>query len=176
MRFCQLAASLVFACGASALYGQTVAVDRIPPVHGSVLSGEKVDLPDALKGKVGVLVLGFSRASGDVVAEWGKRLSKDYNSSGAVCYYEVSVLEGVPGILRGYVVKKISEAVPDFAKSHFLPVLDHEKEWKGAAGFKSSDEVYVLVVDGTGVVRARVQGAPTDANFAEVKRQVDAVR
>ena len=166
----------MLASWASGLHGQAAAADQIPPVHGSVLSGEKVDLPQALKGKVGVLVLGFSRKSGDVVAEWGKRLFRDYKGSTSISYYEMSILETVPGILRGYVVKRISESVPDVAKSHFLPVLDREKEWKAAAGFKSSEDVYVLVVDGTGVVRARVMGVATDANFAEVKRQVDAVR
>lgn len=149
---------------------------RIPPVHGSVLSGEKVNLPEALKGKVGVLVLGFSRASGDVVAAWGKKLFREYNGSDAVAYFEMSELESVPGILRGFVMKKISESMPDVAKSHFLPVLDHEKEWKAVAGFKASDDAYVLVVDDTGTLRGRVQGIATDANVAEVKRQVDAIR
>ena len=175
MRFCRLAVGFVLACGTSGLYGQMVAT-RIPPTHGTVLSGEKINLPEALKGKVGVLVLGFSRASGDAVAEWGKKLFQDYNGSTTVSYYEISVLEAVPGILRGYVVRKISESVPDVAKSHFLPVLDHEKEWKAAAGFKPQDDVYVLVVDAAGLVRARVAGVASDANFAEVKRQVDAVR
>ena len=175
MKFCSLAVGVALACGLSGLHGQTVPT-RIPPTHGTVLSGETVDLPEGLKGKVGVLVLGFSRTSGDAVAEWGKKLFRDYNGSTAVSYYEISVLEAVPGILRGYVVRKISESVPSVAKSHFLPVLDHEKEWKAAAGFKPSDDVYVLVVDGAGVVRARVAGVASDANFAEVKRQVDAVR
>lgn len=175
MRFRRLAVGFALACGTSGLYGQTGAT-RIPPTQGTVLSGEMVIFPEALKGKVGVLVLGFSRASGDAVAEWGKKLFRDYNASTAVNYYELSILEAVPGILRGYVVKKIGETVPDVAKSHFLPVLDHEKEWKTAAGFKAPDDAYVLVVDGTGVVRARVQGVANDANFAEVKRQVDGVR
>ncbi len=175
MRFCGIAVGFALACGAGGVYGQT-AEARIPPTRGTVLSGERIDLPEALTGKVGVLVLGFSRSSGDAVADWGKKLYHDYNGSTAVRYYELSILEPVPGILRGYVVKKISESVPDVAKSHFLPVLDHEKEWKAAAGFKQSDDVYVLVVDGTGVVRARVSGVASDENFAEVKRQVDAVR
>jgi len=176
MRIRCLALTLMLAGGASASWGQTPALVRIPPVHGTVLSGQKVDLPEALKGKVGVLVLGFSRASGDVVAEWGKKLFREYNGSGTVAYYEMSVLESVPGLLRGFVVKKIGESMPDVAKSHFLPVLDHEKEWKATAGFKASDDAYVLVVDGTGAVRGRVQGTATDANVAEMKRQLDGVR
>jgi len=174
MRFWRLAGILALVGGINGLHGQTAAV-QIPAVHGAVLSGEKVNLPEGLKGKVGVLVLGFSRSSGDVVAEWGKRLYREYNSSGDVAYYEMSVLESVPGLLRGYVVKKIAQSVPAVAKGHFLPVLDHEKEWKAAAGFKAADDPYVLVVDGAGIIRGRVQGAATDANFAELKRQVEAL-
>ncbi len=174
MRFFRFWVILAFVCGVRGLRAQTATV-RIPPVHGTLLSGEKLNLPEELKGTVGVLVLGFSRASGDVVAQWGKRLARDYNGVGDVLYCEMSVLESVPGILRGYVVRKISEAVPAVAKGHFLPVLDHEKEWKAAAGFKISDDAYVLVVDSAGVIRGRVQGGATDANFAELKRQVEAL-
>jgi hypothetical protein len=48
---------------------------RIPEVHGTSLSNEPVNLPEALQGKVGVLVLGFSRDSREADSAWGKRLA-----------------------------------------------------------------------------------------------------
>jgi hypothetical protein len=146
---------------------------RIPAVHGTVLSGEQVDLPDALKGKVGVLVVGFSQASRGQVTDWGKRLATDYRGSESVVYYEMPVLAGVPRLLRGYVLKKISEDVPDRAKARFLPVYGQEAEWKAAAEFGKADVAYVLVVDGAGAVRWHGSGGADDALYAEVKRQVE---
>ena len=51
---------------------------QIPVAHGTSLAGTAVVLPDALKGKVGVLVLGFSHASQEQVANWGRLITADY--------------------------------------------------------------------------------------------------
>lgn len=149
---------------------------QIPPVHSTSLTGEKVDLPGGLKGKVGVLVLGFSHDSRDNVASWGKRLHDGYNSSTTVLYYEMPMLESVPGMLRGFVTKKIAESVPDAGKSRFLPIVDHEKDWKKLTGYKSGDDAYIVVVDSTGTVRWKLQGAASEANYTEAKRQIEAAR
>ena len=146
---------------------------RIPTVSGAVLSGERVVLPEALRGKVGVLVVGFSQNSRAEVTAWGKRLAVDYRDSGGVIYYEMPVLASVPRLVRGWVLGKIKGSVPARAQGRFLPVLDHEGEWKTVAGYGVADDAYVLVVDGNGVVRYRTEGAATDAAYGEVKRRVE---
>ena len=149
-----------------------VPADQIPPVHATALTGEKIDLPSGLNGRVGVLVIGFSQGSRDAVAGWGKRLAGEYRASTTVIYYEMPLLESVPGLLRGYVVRKIGESIPDAGKSRFVPVLDHEKDWKRLTGYKGGDAAYVVVVESSGAVRCKLQGPASDANFAELKRQV----
>ncbi len=144
----------------------------IPPVHGTVLSGSAVDLPDALRGKTGVLVIGFSQGSRDQVATWGRRLAVDYRGSSTVTYYEMAALASVPRFLRGLVLKKIKDDVPQPAQERFLPVFDHEADWKSATGFSKADDAYVLVVNGNGTVRWRTAGIASDAAYAEVKRRV----
>ena len=149
---------------------------RIPALHGVVLTGETVDLPDALKGKVGVLVVGFSQSSREQVTAWGKRLAGDYRDSNSILYYEMPVLASVPKLIRGWVLGKIKGSVPPRAQSRFLPVLDHEGEWKSVAGFGPADDAYILVVDGNGAVRWKTEGGASDASYAEVKRHVDYAR
>ena len=146
---------------------------QIPEVHGMALSGDKVDLPLALKGKEAVLVVGFSQASREQVTAWGKRLARDYRDSSKVIYYEMPQLAGVPRLVRGWVVKKIAAEVPDRAKARFLPLFDHEAEWRAVAGYGAADDAYVLVLDGGGAVRYRTEGAATDAAYGEVKRRVE---
>ena len=63
--------------------------------------------------------------------------------------------------------------MPDRAKGHFLPVYDHEAEWRAAAGYRQADDAYVLVVDEAGTVRYRFEGPATDQAYAEVKRRLD---
>ena len=144
----------------------------VPAVQGELLSGTKVNLLESLQGKSGVLVVGFSQGSREEVAAWGRRLAGDYRDSPNVVYYEMPVLAGVPKLLRGWVLKKVNEGVPDRAKGHCLPVMEHEAEWKQAAGFTRDEDAYVLVVDGAGKVTWRTEGAVDDARFAEVKRHL----
>ena len=140
------------------------------------MTGQKVDLPEGLKGKVGVLVIGFSQASRDEVAEWGKRLDDEYRSSASVAYYEMPVLESVPRVLRGFVLKQIEKSVPQPAKSWFIPVLDHEADWRKTAGYVKADDAYVLVVDSAGTIAWKTEGKVSNAALAETMRQVERIR
>ena len=65
---------------------------------------------------------------------------------------------------------------PRRAQARFLPVNDHEAEWKVAAEYGSPDEAYVLVVDGGGVVRFRMRGSESEAGYAQVKKMVETMR
>ena len=135
-----------------------------------------MDLPEQLHGRVGVLVVGFSQDAREEVADWGRRLAGDYRGTDAVAYYEMAMLGGVPRLLRGWVVGRIRDSVPDRARGHFLPVFDHEGEWKISVGYRKPEDAYVLVIDGFGVVRSRVEGAASDRGYADLKREVEALQ
>ena len=148
----------------------------VPAMHAVALSGDQVVLPGAFEGKAGVLVVGFSQASRAEVTAWGKRLAGDYRDSARVVYYEVPVLASVPRLLRGWVLKKVAAEVPDRARARFLPVYDHEPEWRAAVGYTRADDAYVLVVDGAGLVRFRLQGEASDTAYTEVKKRIETMR
>lgn len=164
---------MLLGCSAVSMYatGQT-----IPEVHGRSFAGVAVDLPDALRGKVGILVIGFSQGSREAVELWGKRLATNYYDSPTVRYYEMPVLASVPKLLRGFVTSRIKAAVSDRGKPHFLPVDDHETEWRRLAHYTAQDSAYVLVVDGRGVVRWQTQGLPSETVYAALQQNVDALK
>jgi hypothetical protein len=149
---------------------------RIPTTHGTSFAGTEVTLPDDLKGKVGVLVLGFSKGSGDVCKGWGQRLAESYRNSHEVMYYQVPVLESVPKLMRGMVLKSMKSGVPDTEQAHFVPIFSNEVEWKRAARYANADDAYVFVVDGEGKVRWQTSGRVTDTGFGGLRDQVEALR
>jgi hypothetical protein len=149
---------------------------RIPEVHATSFSNEAVNLPEGLRGKVGVLVLGFSRDSREADAAWGKRLAVDYGESPTLVYYEMPVLAAVPRMVRGLIVKSIKSSVPAKEQARFVVILENEAAWKTVTHYERPDDPYVLVVDSQGSVVWQTQGAATDAAYADLKQHVEALR
>lgn len=144
----------------------------IPPIHGSLLTGPPINLPDDLHGKPVIFVMGFSQGSRDQVAGWGRRLTHDYATSPDVAYYELAQLQAAPRILRGMITRKVTADIPERARPHFIVITDHEAEWKQAVAFKSPDDAYLLLVDPAGTIRARVQGPVTEQAWASLQAKI----
>jgi hypothetical protein len=159
--------------GAVRGYGQTAA--RIPVARGTTLSGDAVTLPDAFKTNAGVLVVGFSKASQGAVTVWGRRLAKDYRESGSVPYFEVALLEGAPRLLRGLIVREMRSSVPEAERPHFLTLTEGDTAWRAVAHYAKPDDAYVLLVDGSGVVRWQMEGEATDAVYGALKRELNSL-
>jgi hypothetical protein len=149
---------------------------QIPEVHGTAFSNEAVNLPAALQGRVGVLVLGFSKASSAGATAWRKRLALDYRDSTTVVYYTMPVLASVPSMVRGMVIHSIKSSVPPEERARFVPVLDHETEWRALVHYGAPDDTYLVVVDGRGDVAWQTHGAATDAAYAALKQEVEALK
>lgn len=146
----------------------------IPPIHGTLLTGPAINLPADLHGKVAIFVMGFSQQSREQVAVWGRRLAREYADSPDVAYYELAQLQSAPRLLRGIIIRKVADSVPERARPHFIAVTDHEAEWKQAVAFKSSDDAYLLLVDSHGTIRARAQGPLTDQAWTTLQAQTKA--
>jgi hypothetical protein len=146
---------------------------RIPDLHGTTFADVDISLPGALRGGPGVLVLGFTQASKEQVAGWGRRLAPGGPAPVAGVAFEMPMLASVPRLLRGYVAGRIKSDLPRSIWPSFLPVTDHEADWKRLAGFADShpDDAYLLLVDETGTVRWRTAGTATDAIYTELRRR-----
>ena len=156
---------------AGSLAGHVVA-QKIPEVHGKTFADTPVDLPQALKGKAGILVIGFTQGSREAVTVWGKKLAADFYDSPAVLYYEMPVLASVPKLMRGLVAGRIKAAVSDRGRPHFIPLTEDEPAWRALVHYQADDDPYVVLVDSSGMVRWQAQGAATDATYATLKQQV----
>ena len=158
----------VLLCGAMAL-----SAESLPGTEGENLLGQKVKIADSLKGKIGVLVIGYSRSAGDITAAWDKRLSADYASNPAVTIYQIPMLGGAPGFIRGTIVSGMKKGVPAPKQANFIVVVKDEDEWKRVCGYQKGEDAYVVIVDKTGEIR---QHSPVDAklgNYSSVHDQIE---
>jgi hypothetical protein len=145
---------------------------HIPAAHGTSLTGTSVEFPAALKGKVGVLVVGFSHSSQGEMSSWGRLLEANYGKSNDVVYFELPMLAAAPKILRGMIVRKMGSAVPAAEKQHYIPLMEGEPAWRAAAHYDKADDAYVLLVDDEGLVLWQIEGEATDQAWGELKKKL----
>ncbi len=164
---------LVAVSGTRFATAEAAPAERIPEVHTLSFSGDRVDLPEMLQGKIAILVLGFSKGARAQATQWGRRLPTDYFYSPDVLYFEMPILESVPRVLRGAVLRSIKSQVSARSQPHFAPLTTGEQRWRSLVHYSKPDDAYVVLVDTHGLVKAQIQGAPTDGSYQELKRRVD---
>ncbi len=147
----------------------------IPATQVTALDGHNVSLPQQLPGRATVLILGFGRHSADATTAWEKPVRQQLAHIPAVGFYDMAMLAEVPGFVRPMVLRSIRKDVPDVLKPNFLPLTDHEDDWKRVAGYDDHqpDAAYVLLVDQTGAVRWSTHAAFTPAAYEILKERAN---
>lgn len=148
----------------------------MPEVHGTSLAGDSVNLPADLHGKVGVLVIGFSRGARVPATTWARRLAAEFRDSDEVASYELPMLAGVPGFLRGMVVRSMRSDVSERGQHSFVPLTADEGRWKSLAHYNKPDDPYLLIVNGDGQVQWQTAGEPTDAAYRALMEKIGSLK
>jgi hypothetical protein len=150
------------------LYAQT-----IPPIKGKALDDSEVVLPKPSGPQYLVLTIGFSHKSGEQSSAWGKRLAVDFPPDDPhIAVYQFAELQGAPSMIRGMIVHGMRKDVPPAQHSHFVPLFDHQDEWKKLVNFSAPDDAYVLFTTPDGHVLWQTHGTVTDASYAGLKTAV----
>ncbi len=159
----------VFLVRAGASHGQL----SVPQTQAFALDGHPVEIPRNLTGPT-IFIVGFSRASADATTAWEIPVRRNL-ANDRLSFYDLPVLERVPGFLHGWVVRSLKGKVPLVLQSRFLPVFSGEAEWKQACGYddKAPDAAYVLLTDRDGKVLWRTHEPYSAAGFADLKAQAE---
>jgi len=144
----------------------------LPTVEGESLAGSKVVLPDAAKGKVAILIFGFTKASKESTKAWADRIRGDFGTQSGFTLYDLPVLESVPGFIRGMVISSMKEGVPENQRDHFVPILKNESDLKKLVSYKESDDAYLVLLDTTGQIVGRKHGPFSDPMYAQLRADI----
>jgi hypothetical protein len=140
------------------------------------LSGERVVLPHDIVQPV-VLVAGFTKASRGETEPWAHRLRSDPRAASKTQIYEVSILDGVPGFLRGMIINQMKSGIAPARQKLFLIVTEGVDSWKrtlGAAG--NDDHAYLVLVQRTGAVVWRSHGALSESSYQDLIRAIESLK
>jgi hypothetical protein len=132
----------------------------MPGTAGETLSGKHIVLADATKGRSVVLVAGFSHEGGNGTGAWVKAVQADKALDG-VAVYQVAMLEGAPGFMRGTIKNGMRKGVPTANQDQFVVLTQDDKLWRQFFGVTTDKEPYVVFLDAKGNVLWRGHG-PAD--------------
>ncbi|HTP67603.1 MAG TPA: hypothetical protein VMJ35_01750 [Dongiaceae bacterium] len=145
---------------------------NMPPVNAKALDDSQVVLPKPGGSQLLILVLGFSHKSGDNCSPWDRKLATDYRSDATVEYYQIPVLAGAPSFVRPMILKGMRKGVPPDEQSRFVPVYDHEAEWKKLVNFKEPDDPYILLTRPDGTVVWQTHGLFNEDSYVGLKNAI----
>jgi hypothetical protein len=143
----------------------------IPQIKGTTLEEQAIILPDAVRGKVTLLIFTFSKAAGELGRGWSDPFLKDYPQDDKVTSYAIAMLEDVPSLLRGMVRGGIKRGVPLSMRRRFLTVTQDENQWKQYVGLKNDKDPYLILLDGNSQVQWIHHGTfdPTEYEALKVR-------
>lgn len=167
-----IAATLCFTISGSA---SALLAQSIPPIKAKALDDSEVVLPKPGSQQFLILVIGFSHKSGQNCTPWDKRLAADYGSDSHVTYYQLPILAGAPSMIRPMILHGMRKDVPAALHSHFVPVYDHEADWKKIVNFSGADDAYIVVTSPDGHVLWQTHGLLSDSAYAELQTAVSKV-
>jgi hypothetical protein len=146
--------------------------EEMPHITGQTLVNKQIDFPSACAGSACIIVIGFSHGSRSQVKAWTDRANTDLHNGPTVAVYSMAVLEDAPRLVRGMAVHGIKSGIPDGQRDHFAVVYQGEAALKRVAGFRKTNDAYVLLMDRTGNIIWTTSGPVSDTLFSDLKNHL----
>ncbi len=146
--------------------------DNLPPLRGKLLSGKRIVLPDAVRGREVLLMLGFTYHSRHDVETWGNRFRRDFGSDTVLAYFEIPVIGGAGRLAQPFINRGMRRGTPRELHDHVITVYGGAGDWKRRVGYSEHDVAYLLLLDRAGRVAWRAHGPFEEAAYQELVQRV----
>ena len=140
--------------------------DTMPPLTGRFLSGRKASLPEAARGRVALVAMGFSYASRFAVEAWTERFRRDFGADSAVTFFEVPMIGGAARLARPFIDGGMRRGTPRVLHENVVTVYGGTGPWKKRIGPSAPDDACLLLLDASGRVAWRHAGPFRDEDYA----------
>jgi hypothetical protein len=146
--------------------------DAFPRLEGEFLTGKKAVLPDAAKGKIALVMMGFTYDSRFAVEAWAERVKPAFAEMGTATFYEVPVLGGMARMAKWFIDSGMRRGTPKELHENVITVWGSVDRWKALMGFTKAAEkdAYLALLDADGRVRWRHHGPYTQEAFDAMMR------
>jgi hypothetical protein len=127
--------------------------DRMPRLEGEYLTGEDAVLPEAARGKVAFVALGFTYDSRYAVEPWAAWFREEFGDDASATFFEVPMIGGLARLGKWFIDGGMRRGTPEQFHNNVITVYGGTGEWKDRVGFEDEDWAYLLILDRDGTVR-----------------------
>ena len=145
----------------------------MPKMEGENLSGRKAVLPDAAKGKVTLVAMGFSYESRRPVDAWTKRFRRDFGQNPETAFFEVPVISGMARLAKLFIESGMRRGTAKEDHDKVITVYGGASDWKEWLAVEDTDVAYLLLLDREGRVRWRHAGIFDEKVWPELKEATE---
>ena len=144
---------------------------RFPPVIGFNLAGRRYALPADFEGRLNLVLIAFQREQQDLVDTWlplARQLAAKHE---VLRYYELPTISRAYGPARFVIDGGMRAGIPDpVARATTITLYLDKRAFREALDLPNEDTIYTLLVDRTGDVLWRAQGACTPELNADLEQ------
>jgi hypothetical protein len=145
----------------------------MPKIEGENLAGRKTALPDAARGKVTLVAMGFGYESRRSVEVWTKRFHREFGAHPDTAFFEVPVISGLARLAKLFIDSGMRRGTPKEDRDKVITVYGSASEWKDRLGVEDTDLAYLLLLDREGRVRWRHAGLFEESVWPELKEATE---
>lgn len=144
----------------------------LPSLTGEYLNGRKANLPSDAKGKVALLLFGFSYSSRFPVEQWAARWEDKYGLDARVAFYEIPMIGGLARLGKPFIDRGMRRGTPPEKHANVITVYSRTGPWKKLLQVTDDKLAYVVLIDAQGVVRQSFSGPYSEAAFNDLTKVV----
>ena len=138
-----------------------------PVTEAETLSGGKIRLPDAAKGKRALVVMTFSKDAGEASKAWCNRFAKDF---GTDQIYQIAHLEKAPRLVRGLIRRGMRGDMPVAMQGRMLLIYPAEAQWRERFGVTNENLPYLVMLDAEGRITWLHQGSFDESVYQKLRQ------
>jgi len=164
---------LLILCAAGALSAAELTPGQtLPELEGEYLSGRDAALPQDARGKVTLLLLGFTYKSRFAVEEYTKHYRADFGSNTKATFYEIPMIGGMARLGKWFIDSGMRRGTPKADQENVITVYGGTDAWKKALGVKAEEWAYLVLLDPDGKIVWRHGGLFDETKYQELAAQV----
>jgi hypothetical protein len=139
---------------------------RLPELRGEYLTGREAVLPQAARGRVALLLLGFTYEARFPVEAWAKKFRERFQTDSRVTFYEVPMIGGLARLGKWFIDSGMRRGTPRSDYEHVITVYRDTETWKRLMGVVDPNAAYLILLDREGNVAWRYAGGFDEAAYA----------